>query len=70
MLDIDLLYVKFRQQELWQEAATRGLAARLQPEGRRWWVWVVDALTALFSGHAWWASGPRARHSFRSCTRC
>jgi hypothetical protein len=50
MLDIDLLYVTYRQQELWREAAARALTAQVRPAGPRWWARVLDTLTTLCSG--------------------
>jgi len=49
MMDIDLLYVTYRQQELWHEAAAQALAAHVHPAGPRWWARVFDTLTTLFS---------------------
>ena len=34
MFDIDLLYVKYRRQELWRHAAARALAAQVPPTRR------------------------------------
>ena len=31
MVDLDLLYVTYRQQELWHEAAAQALAAHVRP---------------------------------------
>jgi hypothetical protein len=56
VFDIDLLYVKYRQQELWQEAAAQALTAKVRPERRRWRARVLDTLKTLFSGFPWWAS--------------
>jgi hypothetical protein len=56
MIDIDLLYVKYRQQELWQEAAAQALRAAVQPARPRWRARVLGALTTLFSGVPWPAS--------------
>jgi hypothetical protein len=56
MMDLDLLYVKYRQQELSQEAAAQALAAKVRPAaGRRWWGRLLDTLTTLFSGGRWQA---------------
>ena len=56
MMDIDLMYVKYRQQELWQEAAAQALTAKVQPTRPRWRTRVLDTLTTLFSGFPWRAS--------------
>jgi hypothetical protein len=55
MLDMDLLYVKYRQQELWHEAAARALTAHVRPTRPRWWARVRDTLTTLCSGGLWQA---------------
>ena len=55
-MDLDLLYVKYRQQELSQEAAAQALAAKVRPAGRRWWGRLLDTLTTRFSGGPWQAS--------------
>ena len=55
MLDLDLLYVTYRQQELWHEAAAQALTARVRPAHPRWWARVLDTLTTLFSGGPWQA---------------
>jgi len=49
MLDLDLLYVTYRQQERWHEAAAQALTAKLHPAGPRWWARVLDTLTTLCS---------------------
>ena len=49
MLDLDLLYVKYRQQELWHEAAAQALTAQVHPARPRWRARVLDTLTTLFS---------------------
>jgi hypothetical protein len=53
MMDIDLLYVTYRQQELWQEAAAQALTAQVYPARWRWLARVLDTLTTLFSGGPW-----------------
>ena len=50
MMDLDLLYVTYRQQELWHEAAAQALTAQVRPAGRRWWARLLDTLTTLCSG--------------------
>ena len=55
MMELDLMYVKYRQQELSQEAAAQALAAKVRPAGRRWWGRLLDTLTTLFSGGRWQA---------------
>ena len=47
MLDLDLLYVTYRQQERWHEAAAQALTAKMHPAGPRWWARVLDTLTTL-----------------------
>ena len=49
MLDLDLLYVTYRQQERWHEAAAQALTAKMHPAGPRWWARVLDTLTTLCS---------------------
>jgi len=49
MLDLDLLYVTYRQQERWHEAAAQALTAQMHPAGPRWWARVLDTLTTLCS---------------------
>ncbi len=49
VIDMDLLYVKYRQQELWHEAAAQALAATVPPARPRWRARVLDTLTTLFS---------------------
>jgi hypothetical protein len=56
MMDMDLMYVKYRQQELWHEAAAQALAATVQPTRPRWRARVLDTLTTLFAGFPWQAS--------------
>jgi hypothetical protein len=50
MLDIDLLYIKMYQRELWHEAAKRALVRRLTvarpPWRERWWRHFKQFLTA------------------------
>jgi CBS domain-containing protein len=50
MVDIDLLYCTYRQQELWHEAAAQALAAHVRPARPRWWARVLDTLITLLSG--------------------
>jgi hypothetical protein len=50
MVDIDLMYCTYRQQELWHEAAAQALAAHVRPARPRWWARVLDTLTTLLSG--------------------
>jgi hypothetical protein len=61
MMDLDLLYVKYRQQELWHEAAAQALTAQVRPAGRRWWARLLDTLTTLRSGGPW--QGLRRSHA-------
>ena len=61
MVDIDLMYCTYRQQELWHEAAALALAARVRPAGRRWWARLLDTLTTLRSGGPW--QGLRRSHA-------
>ena len=49
MVDLDLLYVTYRQQERWHEAAAQALTAKMHPAGPRWWARVLDTLTTLCS---------------------
>ena len=56
MMDIDVMYVTYRQQELWHEAAAPARTAQVHPARRRWLARVLDTLTALFSGGPWLAS--------------
>ena len=49
MIDIDLMYVTYRQQELWHEAAAQALTAHVRPARSRWWTRVRATLTTLFS---------------------
>jgi hypothetical protein len=49
MVDLDLLYVTYRQQELWHEAAAQALAAHVRPAHPRWWARVRDTLATLCS---------------------
>ena len=56
MMDIDLLYVTYRQQELWHEAAAQARTAQVYPARRRWLARVLDTLKTLFSGGPWQAS--------------
>ena len=49
MVDLDLLYVTYRQQELWHEAAAQALTAHVRPARLRWWARVLDTLTTLCS---------------------
>ena len=52
MVDIDLMYCTYRQQELWHEAAALALAAHVPPARPRWWARVLDTLTTLYHGLA------------------
>ena len=61
MVDMDLMYVTYRQQELWHEAAALALAADVRPARPRWWARVRDTLTTL-------GSDLRRRASWRSHT--
>ena len=54
----DLLYVKFRQQELWQEAAAQALAAKFQAARPGWRVRVLGALQRLLAASPWQTSEP------------
>ena len=56
MMDLDLLYVKYRQQELWHEAAVQARTAHVHPARPRWRARVLDTLMTLFSGAPWQAS--------------
>ena len=56
MVDMDLMYVAYRQQELWHEAAARVLATDVSPARPRWWAWLRDTLTTLGSDLLWRAS--------------
>jgi hypothetical protein len=49
MLDMDLLYVTYRQQELWHEAAAQALTAHVHAARPRWWARVLDTLATLCS---------------------
>jgi hypothetical protein len=49
MVDLDLLYVTYRQQELWHEAAAQALAAHVRPARPHWWAQVLDTLMTRFS---------------------
>jgi hypothetical protein len=49
MVDLDLLYVTSRQQELWHEAAAQALTAHVPRARPRWWTRVLDTLTTLCS---------------------
>ena len=49
MVDLDLLYVTYRQQELWHEAAAQALTAHVHRARPRWWAQVLDILTTLCS---------------------
>ena len=48
-MDLDLLYVTYRQQELWHEAAAQALTAHVHPARPRWRARVLDTLTTLCS---------------------
>jgi len=61
MMDLDLLYVTYRQQELWHEAGAQALTAQVRPAGRRWWARLLDTLTTLCSGGPW--QGLRRSHA-------
>ena len=50
MMDMDLLDVTYRQQELWHEAAAQARTAHVHPARRRWLARVLDTLTTLLSG--------------------
>ena len=50
MVDLELLYVTYRQQELWHEAAAQALTAHVHLARPRWWARVLDTLTTLLSG--------------------
>ena len=62
VIDMDLLYVTYRQQELWHEAAAQALAATVPPARPRWRARVLDTLTTLFSRFPW-----RASRRLRAC---
>jgi len=49
MIDIDLMYVTYRQQELWHEAAAQALAAHVRPARPRWWARMRATLATLCS---------------------
>jgi len=49
MVDIDLMYCTYRQQDLWHEAAALALAARVPPGRPHWWARVLDTLMTRFS---------------------
>jgi hypothetical protein len=49
MVDLDLMYVTYRQQELWHEAAAQALTAKVQSGRPRWRARVLDTLTTLCS---------------------
>ena len=49
MVDLDLLYVTSRQQELWHEAAAQAPTAHVPLARPRWWARVLDTLTTLCS---------------------
>ena len=49
MVDMDLMYVTYRQQELWHEAAALALAADVRRARPRWWARVRGTLTTLCS---------------------
>ena len=49
MVDMDLMYVTYRQQELWHEAAALALAADVRRARPRWWARVRDTLTTVCS---------------------
>ena len=53
MMDIDLLYVQYRQQELWRQAAARALAAQVPPTRRTWRTWRQDALQMVRAALPW-----------------
>ena len=61
MMDLDLLYVTYRQQELWHEAAAQARTAQVRPSGRRWWARLLDTLTTQCSGGPW--QGLRHSHA-------
>ena len=71
MLDMDLLYVTYRQQELWHEAAARALTAHVRPARPRWWARVRDTLTTLCSNLLRRASQrSHACQGLRTVSRC
>ena len=47
MFDLDLLYVTYRQQELWHEAAAPALTAKVYPARPCRWARVLDTLTTV-----------------------
>lgn len=49
MVDLDLMYVTYRQQELWHEAAAQAPRAKVHPARPRWQARVLDTLTTRFS---------------------
>jgi hypothetical protein len=49
MVDLDLLYVKYRQQELWHEAAAQAPTAQVHPARPHWWARVLGTLMTRFS---------------------
>ena len=49
MVDLDLLYVTSRQQELWHEAAAQAPTAQVHPARPHWWAWVLDTPMTRFS---------------------
>jgi hypothetical protein len=49
MIDLDLLYVTYRQQALWHEAAAQALTAHVRPARPHWWARVRDTLTTRFA---------------------
>ena len=49
MVDLDLLYVTYRQQELWHEAAAQAPPAKVRPARPHWWARVLDTLMTRFS---------------------
>ena len=49
MVDLDLLYVTYRQQELWHEAAAQAPTATVHPARPPWWAQVLDTLMTRFS---------------------
>ena len=49
MVNLDLLYVTYRQQELWHEAAVQARTAHVHPARPPWWARVLGTLMTRFS---------------------
>ena len=49
MVDLDLLYVTYRQQELWHEAAVQAPTAHVPPARPHWWARGLGTLMTRFS---------------------